>query len=246
MKVYTFNKWQTNINDSDIIDDWFVLCWSAKWLFDDEIISSKLTKKELANKDDSRIMLTLWNMINEADILIAHNLQRFDKKKANTRFFKHGFNPPRPYQSIDTLLSARKHFAHTSNRLDALAKTLGIEGKMETPKGMWFEVMQGNYDMLNQMSLYCDQDIRVLEEVYLRMRPWIQPHPNIGLLEQGTPEVRCCSCGSNELKEDGEYHTTVQVYQVLRCGSCGALNRGRKTLLAKNSSSFVMSSVPSR
>lgn len=244
IKGYLWSKWQKGISDDMIITDWFILTWSAKWLFSDTIIQHKVTGEEALVGDDERIVRELWKVIDEADIIIAHNLEKFDKKKANTRFLKYDLKLPSPYESIDTLLHARKKFAITSNRLDYIAKNfLGIEGKMDTPKGLWWKAMEGDEESLQIMADYCDQDIAVLEDVYLWLRPYIQPHPNIGLYIE--EDVHSCpSCGGTDLHHIGDYHTTVNIYDSYRCNDCGALSRSRQTSTPIKTNRNLKSSLP--
>lgn len=227
-EAYIWSKFQDVVPDNMIKNDWFVLCWSAKFLFEDKIYNAKLTKKELQDRDDSRIMKNLWKLIDESTVILAHNLKKFDEKKMNTRFIKHGLPKPSPYQPIDTLLHARKQFAITSNRLDYLAQQFfEVEGKHETPKNMWPDCMRGDYESLKTMSAYCDQDVLVLEEVYLQMRGWIHPHPQI-CLNAISDSSGCPVCTSSE-KEDCKtpYRTYVNEYSAYRCKNCGHIYRSR-------------------
>lgn len=226
-EAYIWSKFQDVVPDNMIKHDWFVLCWSAKFLFGEEVYNSKLTKKELRNRDDKRIMKNLWHLIDESTVIIAHNAKRFDEKKMNTRYLKHGYSKPSPYQVIDTLVHARKQFAITSNKLDYLAQFFGVEGKHETPDGMWADCMQGDYNSLITMQSYCDQDVFVLEDVYLNMRGWIHPHPNIAL--QAVSENGCCPvCTSEESEECKTYYRTyVNEYDAFRCKNCGHIYRSR-------------------
>lgn len=128
-----WSPWGDAIN---ILRESFMLCWSAKWLFEDNIISAHLTPKEIVSANDERITKILWSLLDEADIVIAHNLKKFDKKVAQTRFFKHDLKLPSHYSEVDTLAWLRKQFKITYNRLDFVSKVfLGLEGKMETEKG---------------------------------------------------------------------------------------------------------------
>jgi len=243
MEVRCFPTWGVNITPNMIKRDWFMICWSAKWLFDDKVYSMKQTRKEVLAGDDERITQGLWNMVDEADIIVAHNLNKFDKKKMNTRFLKHGLNLPSPYQTIDTLLHCRKTFAITHNRLDYIAtKFFGIEGKIPNEPGLWDRCVEGSVEDLNKMSLYCDQDVRVLEEVYLRIRPYMQPHPNVGLHVSSDVQV-CATCGSDKLTWEGEYHTNVNVYKAYRC-ECGALGRSRTSSLSLEDRKHLTNSNP--
>ena len=100
---------------------------------------------------------------------------------------------------------------------------------METPKGLWWQAMKGDDDALEQMRLYCDQDVKVLEDVYLYLRPYIKPHPNLGLFIE--EDRQCCpSCGHDELEMlNKDYVTFVNSYTAHRCKSCGSVSRARVT-----------------
>lgn len=242
--AYLWSKWQQGIQDDDIIEDWSILCFSAKWLFEDKIMSFRLTEEELKTRDDSRIVKELWKLMDEADIIIGHNHQKFDNKKSNTKFLKYGLNLPSSYQNIDTLLHARKKFGITSNKLDYIGSYLNLGRKVETPKGMWREVMQGNYDMLIKMDEYCQGDVKLLEDIYLYMRPYIQPHPNMGLFVEDNVKS-CTCCGSKNLTDlDKKYSTTVNQYTLYRCDDCGSLMRSRESSMTVEQRKFILSSTP--
>jgi hypothetical protein len=224
--------WNQNINSDDIIKEMSIVTWAAKWLFDDSIYYMKATPKEAVGRNDKRLVDGLWRLLDEADVVIAHNLDGFDKKVAQARFFRHGLKLPSPYQTIDTLAVARRMFGNKlgSNRLDHLAqKVLGIDGKMETPKGLWRECCNGSKDAISTMNIYCQQDIKVLEDVYFALRPYIQPHPNIALISNlETPS--CPSCGSDKLVElNKPYRTYVNEFVSFRCDCCGSISRARKS-----------------
>lgn len=243
--AYLWSKWTNGVSDKSIIRDWQIISWSGKWLFEDKVESMACTGKEMIANDDKRIVTELWKRFEEADIIIAHNVDKFDKKKANARFFVHGLLPPSPYQTIDTLKQSRNNFAFTSHRLDWIAKeVLGIRGKNDAPYELWKEAMVGNEKAIKQMREYCDQDVRVLEDVYLALRPWIKPHPNVGLWNVGEEKV-CTACGSENLKLlETPYRTYVNTYDAHRCGDCGHISRVRSATSIKDFAQKIMVSVP--
>lgn len=229
ISAYVFGLYNQNINPDNIIEDWKLLCFSAKWLFSKDIISFKLTEQELKDRDDSRIVKELWKLMDEADIVIAHNAERFDNKKAKAKFFEHDLGLPSSFKTIDTLRHART-LGLTSKRLDYISKFKNADGKLETSKGMWRDVMDGKYDKLVEMSLYCDEDVNVLEGVYLDLLPYIKPHPNLGLFIVDDVES-CPSCGSQNIKWKGsDYLTSVNRYSSFRCTDCNSVGRSRKPL----------------
>lgn len=231
---YFWRRWKENIYLDQTISEWFIISWAAKWLGSDEIMSECLTPEEILKKDDERIVKHLWSVIDQADIVVAHNGERFDVPKINSRFLLAGLPPTSPYRQIDTKKVSAKQFGFSSNKLDALAGYFSIRHKDDTDFSLWKGCMEGDQKSLNYMLEYNKHDVVILEKVYLKLRPWIKNHPNIGLyLEKD--EMVCPSCGSKHLEEDGSfYYTTANKYVVMRCTGCGALSRMRNTAYPKD------------
>lgn len=243
LEAYVWGMWKQSIgyNTDMLISDWFMVTWAAKWLFEDKIYGDRLTVKEALAEDDSRIMKSLWDLIEEADIIIAHNLIKFDEKRMNTRFLLNGLPKPSPYQRIDTLLHARKRLSVSKNSLDYLGEVLGVGRKMETGGfSLWKGCRRGEEESLQKMFEYNIRDITLLEDVYLKLRPYIQPHPNVGLWI--TEDVETCpTCGSDDLEYTGTYTTSANIYEAVRCKNCGSVGRSRKSKLkAKDKSNLLL------
>lgn len=240
LKVYIWRLWTQTVLPHQLISDWFMLSWAAKWLLEEDVMSMRLCGKEVKKEDDSRIVLSLWNILNEADIVITHNGEQFDIPKIKSRFLVHKLPPTSFYQQVDTKKSARREFGFSSNKLDNLAKLLGIEGKLSTDFALWSSCMDGDEESLKYMETYNRDDVRLLEEVYLAMRPYIKAHPNYNLYIDSIEPV-CPHCGDDKLAFAGYYYfTPTGKYRNYRCLSCGALSRERKTVL-KNRKSVLVS-----
>lgn len=226
LKGYVWKLWKEDVGFERLISDWFMLTWSAKWLFEPVTHSMRLTGKEVLKEDDSRIVKELWKLLDDADIVITHNGEQFDLPKINSRFIINKLLPVSPYKSIDTKRIASKQFGFSSNKLDALALHFGFEPKLDTTFTLWKKCMEGDEVSLKYMETYNKHDVELLEEVYLKLRPWIQGHPNIGLyLESDT--CTCTNCGSNNLTYLNKYYyTSTGKFELYRC-SCGAIVRRR-------------------
>lgn len=225
MKGFIFNLWKDNVNLDKLISDWYIICWSAKWLFDSEVKGECLTSDEAKLQDDRRIVLALSKLLNKADIVVTHNGKKFDLLKINARMLVHRLSPVKPYQNIDTLEVAKRQFGFTSNKLDYLAGILGVETKMSTDFQLWADCVDGKQEALDYMFRYNKWDVECLEAVYLRLRPWIRNHPNLALYYESDEPI-CPNCGSKHLTPEGFYYTSVNKYQVFRC-ECGATSRMR-------------------
>lgn len=231
LKSYIWSLWNQNVGHTPqmlIQNEWFVITWSAKWLFEDKIMSDKITSSEIVVENDLRIVKSLWDLMNEADIVIAHNALKFDNKHMNTRFLKYDMGPPMPYQTIDTLAHARKQFKLPSNKLDSIATFFGIEGKMETGGfELWRQCIEGSSEAIDKMEEYNIKDVQILEEIYLKMRPFIRPHPNMNL-HIGKDVQACPACGSEHITFDGAYQTYCNTYDAYRCNDCKSIGRSKK------------------
>ena len=72
MRAYVWGRWKQNISLNETISEWYILCWSAKWLYSNTIMYDKLTSEEAINQNDKRIVTNLWKLVDEADIVIAY------------------------------------------------------------------------------------------------------------------------------------------------------------------------------
>jgi len=238
---YTFGRFKYNIAYDQVEQEPMMLTWSAKWLYSTEVMSDKLTPEEVLNVTDYRIVKSLWNLMEKADIVVAHYGDGFDVPMMNTRAILNGLPPYSHTKSIDTKKIASGTFKFPSNKLDALAKYFGIPGKIDTEFQLWIDCIKGKEDALEEMRVYNVQDVEVLEEIYLILRPYIKSHPNIGVYMNS--DVRGCSaCGSTHIHETDKYqYTNTGKYKLWRC-ECGAMSRGRRTDFDKTKT--LLTSVP--
>lgn len=227
-RAWIWGKYEQNALGFD--KEWYVLCYAYKWLGDKTTRAVSLPDfKKLYKKDpeyDARLMQELWDLLDEADIVIAHNGDQFDIKKANARFIAHGLQPPSPYKTIDTLKVARKHFKFNSNKLNDLGKHLGVGEKVETGGfKLWEGCMEGDLTSWKKMVKYNKQDVELLEKVYLKLRPWMTNHPNMNIVDETVGA--CPICSSTKIQKRGFSPTRVGKKQRYQCTACGGWSTGK-------------------
>jgi len=208
-----------SLNYDNVIDDWKVICICYKWEDEDEV--KHLTWDEKLN--DKTMLEEFIKIANTADEMIAHNGDRFDIKKIRTRCIYHRIPMFPKYRSLDTLKKARGSFSFPNNKLDTIAKYLGVGAKLEHEGfSLWKKCMNGDKKALQDMVDYCEVDIIVLEDVYLTMQHYIKPNTHIGV-HAGNGKYSCPICGNDEnlilLKNDVTEKGTVS--RVMECDNCG-------------------------
>ncbi len=223
--------WDQNIGLNQLAQESFILCWAAKWLGQPKVYYEGLEGLgKIGPDDEKRILQGMWNMMDEADIIITHNGDGFDIKHLNTAFHKAGMGPPSPFRSIDTLKTVKARFKFMSNKLAYLVKILGIQHKMENEGfELWLKCLRGQAAAWNTMKKYNKQDVVILEELYLNIRGWIKNHPNVALYEDGEEAV-CGNCGGTSFRNKGYYYTNLSKFTSHVCNDCGTWKRGRKNL----------------
>lgn len=231
-----FGRYKQNIQEDFVYRNSFVMSYSAKWLGKDDIVSVGLPDYPAYEEDpydDYQLCLDLHKLLNEADWVVAHNIA-FDWKTANTRFVKHGLPPISPTKLIDTLAIAKANFRFPTNRLDTIARYLGVGQKLaHTGAKMWRDCYDGDMQAWQNMIDYNAVDVLVLEEVYLALRAFDKKHPNAALYYKDNAP-RCVCCGSTDLTlTDKRAYTSVSEFEVYQCNSCGKHNRTRVNVLPK-------------
>ncbi len=207
----------------------FMLSWAAKWLGSRSVISDRLTGDEAVAQDDGRIVTSLIDLIREADVVVAHNGTGFDLKVVRGRAMLAGVEPLGPTRMIDTLTEARRSFRLSHNSLNHLAQHLGVPTKLGTSFDLWRSCYFGDEKALARMDRYCRRDVRVLEDVYRLMRPYVQGAHRLQTAEYDGEHV-CSRCGSDQLVKRGFYETNVSTFQRYRCSDCGRWDRDRKAI----------------
>lgn len=234
--AHVWGLWDNNVALNQVISDWHLLSWSAKWLHDP---ATKVMYADQRNaksiEDDKALLQGIWNLLDEADIVITQNGKAFDSKKLNARFIINKLPKPSSYKHIDTKIIASKVFGFSSNKLEYMTDKLNVKyKKLKHTKfpghEMWRECMKGNVDAWKEMETYNKYDVLALEELYHALIPW-DNSINFNLYHDEEDHV--CKCGSDKFIKNGFYYTSSGKYQKHKCKSCGAEHRDKVNLFTK-------------
>lgn len=237
IESYHWGLWQQNIGLNQILVEWTVLSFCAWWEGDPK---SKIMYHDVSQQDDLRddsgLLALLWELLDEADFVVAQNGQRFDLKKIRARMILNGYPPFSPVRVIDTLLIAKGVFGFTSNKLEWMSTYLSKIPKRKHGKfpgfDLWVACMARDPEAWAEMKLYNIDDVQSLREVWLELRPWAIDHPNVAQ-HLDDDELRCPKCASTDVQKRGYQRTNAGQYHRYVCNACGGWSRSRYTINSK-------------
>ena len=231
--AYIWGRFKETVGQTQIKAPGYILCMCWSWLGEKpqsiSIYQNRSWKRGIKN-DDRAVVAKAHELLSEADIVVGHNIRTFDMTTLNARFALYGFPPPTPYKICDTLEILKKRMRLPSNSLESASHYFGIQIKDKQPFTLWRDCMEGIPEAWNRMVSYCAHDVTVVEQLYMKLIPWADLHPNMGLYEPDGSPVTCPKCSGKDIIKKGVYRTTVHTYQQYQCKSCGGWSRGRLPL----------------
>jgi len=223
--AFTWGLFKQNISLGQLVKPGRTICWAAKWLG-----QKKVHFKSEYHQDHETMVREMWELLDEADLVIHYNGKKFDIPTLNKEFILLGLAPPSPYRQIDLINTCRSQFRFASNKLDFICQQLGLGGKTQH-KGMslWVGCMESSRKSWKTMKEYNIQDVHLLERLYIRLLPWIKTHPNLAMF-MDTDRPVCKGCGSTHVQSRGVEVTNRATYRRFKCMGCGANLKSRESV----------------
>ena len=223
IEAYCWGIWQENIGLNQIKKDWHLLSFAAKWFGEKDVIYADQSKRRDMS-DDTALLNQIHGLLDRASVVIAQNGDSFDFPKIRSRMIHAGIDPPSPFRTVDTLRVAKRVFGFTSNKLAYISDHLNCKIRKDPHQEfpgfeLWKECLKRNPIAWKVMRRYNIDDILTLEEVYLKMRPWIDRHPNMGILGEFNGVV-CPKCGSPRLQHRGYRANQTNKFKQYQCQAC--------------------------
>jgi hypothetical protein len=223
--AYVWGLFNENIPLQRLVESSEMLCFAAKWEHERKIMFFSR-----AQHGTETMIKEAYRLIDEADVLVHYYGKRFDYPYLCREFLLAGMSPPSPTQQIDLLTDViRKKFKFTSNKLDHIAKELGVGEKIHKAVDfeLWVGCMRGDPAAWATMERYNKQDVRITEQVFYKVKPWLGGLMNVGLYTGG---VGCVVCGSANIQRRGFKYKSKTVVQQYACMDCGAWSTDNKAL----------------
>lgn len=216
--AYVWRMWDENISPDQLINEGGLLCFCAQFNNEKPLFYSKW-------KDGRDVMAQkALDLLTEADAVITYNGDKYDLPKLRGEIVLAGLTPPPPVTSIDLLKTVKK-FGFVMNRLAYIGPLLRVGGKVKHEGfRLWRDVMEGKESAQKKMQKYNIQDVKLLVDLYKKVKPFIPNHPHMG-----TNSCECGACGSLQSHSRGYRRTKTFRINRRQCTQCGAWFDGKRT-----------------
>lgn len=231
--VYVWNLKDQYVGLNQMVQDWHIMAWSAKWLGEPASSIQYYDQRKLKVGNDLPILKPLWRLLNRADIVLTQNGKAFDAKKINARFMLHGMKPPRPFKHLDTYLIAKNAASFTSHSLEYLSERFCTKYKKLSHAKfpgltLWRECLKGNKKAWDEMRTYNIHDVLSTEEFYEKIKAWA-PESAPKPFPRTKGSMTCEVCGDDGyMTRRGITWKNTFKYQRWQCQTCGKCATGDK------------------
>lgn len=231
--VMVWEMGQQYVSVDQLIEDWHIMSFSAKKL---NAPASSMIYMETRTKNDKKLLNKLWQIFNEADVIITQNGKKFDEPKIKARMMLAGMKPYKPFEHHDTYLqNTDKEF--TSHGLAYMSEKFCTKYKKLKHKkfaglSLWKECLgpkislHPNPEAWKEMQRYNKHDVLSDEELYLKTRGWSKA--KAPTIFEDVAGRKCAYCGAFRLAVNGHKVKRNKKYKYMRCNSCGKYKMGEE------------------
>lgn len=216
MEIYSFYiGHKVNVLPSQIKTPSKIICIAYKWSHSNKVEVLHWDK----NQDDSKMLAKFNKIARNADFICGHNGQNFDVKEIRGAIALRGLADSWCETPVlDTLTECRKAFRFKSNRLDAIARSLGLGHKDPMCLQDWIDINNKCPKALKKMLKYCKKDVILLEKVHKRLENYLIPSQK-SLMRPSTT-LHKCECGSDNIIKFGTRTQNKKPVQRYLCKNC--------------------------
>ncbi|OHT47975.1 ribonuclease H-like domain-containing protein [Mycobacteroides chelonae] len=231
--VETFGLFKPFIHIDRVIRPSRVLCFAAQWRGDDRVLFHMAWDDDDVEAYD-RMIRAAWKLLNDADIVVTYNGDRFDIQWLNAEFERLRLGPPAPFKSFDLIKTTKAKFKQglLSLKLDWSARQfLGDRKVTHGGTDLWHDIRYGSRAerraAQRTMREYCIYDTVLTGRLLERWLPW--SGINMGIYF-GDDVPRCSKCGGTDMHRDGFHYTSAGKFQQYQCNdkSCRGWSKGSK------------------
>ena len=210
--------YKINVPSDNIIRERQIICICWKWQGEKTVHSLDYGKD---GENEKEMLKDITLVINQADLIVGHNHEKFDMAFIRSRLLCYGLPPFGVISTEDTYRLSAKTFYLNSYSLNYMSKFIGVGEKIRTDYAMWKDILlRSSSTALRKMVKYCKNDVVIQEKVYDKISPFVTHSVNKALLGISPSKFGCPSCGSMDVQRYGLRTTRVAKQQRWKCNGC--------------------------
>jgi len=209
----------------------YMLCMGYKFLGESKSHLISITDFPAFQKNptnDYYLVKAAGEVLSQCDMWVTWYGARFDVPYLQSRLVFHKLPIMPPIAHVDGWRIAKYKMKLNSNRLASVTGFLELEEKTPLSGPIWIRAAAGHKQSVKYVTEHCIQDVKVLEQVYERIKPLMTNHPGRGVMEG--KKLACPVCGSARVQKRGYHMTRLRKYQRFQCQGCGAWSNDGKSL----------------
>lgn len=222
-----FGTRNLNIRPEQIKQPTRMICWAAKWYLEKPIYF----RSEYHHCTEDMVQ-TLWKLLDEADMTVTYNGDKFDHPHAAREFRLMELSKPSPSISVDLYKVIKKNEVYASHQMGYISGQLELPGKLShSGFRMWREAMgdfgeEAQHKAWGLMRRYNRQDLLPTEALFTEYLPVIPNLPSAGLFadpftdEHPLPVCPNPLCLSTHVVRQGYKLTKTRRYRQYQCQDC--------------------------
>lgn len=215
------------------IQDQTILSVSSVWLNKYQDKGAKAIEYEDVFQDDMHddreLCQYIWNLLDEADVVVHHYGDMFDVPKMMARFMYYDMGAPSYFESMDTKKLYNK-IGVPSKKLTEIGRYLEVGQKEGSHGDLWFDMYNGCKKARKAMRKYNDQDVKLTADILLKVLPYAT---NATSLSKYNGPTKACQCGSTDYYEEGVSATRGRFKKRYVCNTCGSQFKSDKSFITR-------------
>lgn len=237
---YSFQVWNTNISPVHIVEPSRMLSFAAKWEHDRRVMflsefdfggPENFLDPEI-RADYHRVMVTAaWELLNEADVVVTYNGDRFDLRRLGQEFRLAGLGQPSPFASVDLYKVIKSEEEWLSHKLAYITERYKLTGKLEAGVdfSLWRGCMDGDPKSWRLMRRYNKQDVVTTEEVFHEVSDLPMNLPALALYDEEPIFEGHCPVCRQQGQSRGFAYTKTRRYPRFYCPTDKKWFRGNRS-----------------
>lgn len=236
---YSFQTYNTNISPAQVIEPTRMISFAAGWAdkraveFHSEYEGfGPYPTREACHQ---HMVEQAHRLLDEADVFVHYNGDRFDVLHMNREFELAGLKPPSPYISVDLYRVFKKNQVYAFHKLAWITEQLQLSGKMDNSGWrLWRNVLSEDEEVRRkawlEMRRYNKQDVVTTRELFHRAKHLITNLPSPHLFDENVDELSCSSCEGTNVQRRGYAVKQTRKYPRFQCTDCGRWSQGTRSV----------------